>query len=200
MKLGHLTCILLQIVLFFPNITYVNAQNQQMYIRTGALVFQQVDKTTTPARRTTTTMSDNNPPITNIQKDSVKIGDSILISVSVSTSQSVRDIKKTSNEMPLIGVSTTHRTVVNVNTNFVLQVSPNPVTDAAVMTIVSDGIPMQADCYLTDMAGKVLWQKQMQIVDKTTLEALIINELPKGLYLMRVQIGTTLLIQKVVKM
>jgi hypothetical protein len=171
-----------------------------MYIRTDALAHQQLDKTTAPARRTTSTLSDSNPPITNIHKDSIKIGDSILISVSVSTPQSVRDIKKTSNAMPLIGVSTTHRTVVNVNSNYVLQVSPNPVTDAAVVTIVSDGIPIQADCYLTDMAGKVLWQKQMQIVDKTTLETLIINELPKGLYLMRVQIGTTLLIQKVVKM
>jgi hypothetical protein len=183
-----------------PNITDVNAQNQQMSIRTDALVLQQVDKTTTPARRTTNTMSDSNPPITNIHKDSIKIGDSILISVSVSTPQSVRDIKKTSDVMPLIGFTATHRTVANVNTTAILQVAPNPVTDAAVMTIVSDGVPMQADCYLTDMAGNVLWQKQMQIVDKTTLETLIINELPKGLYLMRVQIGTTLLIQKVVKM
>jgi hypothetical protein len=72
--------------------------------------------------------------------------------------------------------------------------------DAAVITLVYEGVPMLADCYLTDMAGKVVWQKQMQITDKMTLETLIINELPKGLYLMRVQIGTTFLIQKVLKM
>jgi Secretion system C-terminal sorting domain len=199
MKLGHLTCILLPIVFIFPNITAVNAQNQQMYIRTDAVVAHKEDKTA-PARRTTSTLSDNQPPITNIQKDSVKMGASTPISVSVSTPQRIQTPKKSLNEAPLMGFTTTHWVVANLNPNIILQVSPNPVIDAAVVTLVYEGLPIQANCYLTDMTGKVVWQKQLQIVDKTTLEALIINELPKGLYLMRVQIGTTFLIQKVMKM
>jgi hypothetical protein len=197
MKLGHLTCILLQIVCFLPNISYVNAQNQQMYIRTDAIAHKE-DKTA-PERRTTSTLSDINPPITNIHKDSVKIGDSTPISVNVGTPQIVRDAKTQANEAHLTGI-VTYRAVVSVQPSAVLQISPNPVSDVATMTITYEGVPIEADCYLTDLAGKVLWQKQIQISNKLTLESLTINELPKGIYLMRVQIGTTFLIQKMVKL
>ena len=199
MKLGHVTCILLQIGCFLPNITQVNAQNQQISIRADAITQQYVDKTTDPARRTTTSLSNNEPPITNIQKDSVKIGDSTPILINVGTPRIVRDVKMQANESQMIGIPT-YRAIVNTQMSAVLQVSPNPVVDVATMTISYQGVPTQGNCFLTDMAGKILWQQQIQITDKITLEPLIINELPKGIYLMRVQIGTTFLIQKIVKL
>jgi subtilisin family serine protease len=86
---------------------------------------------------------------------------------------------------------------LEINAN--LSVAPNPVTDVSMIAIDYNGNEKMAELMLADVDGKLYFQNKILIKGSTTQEPLEISHLPKGIYILKIVIGETILSKRIVK-